>query len=58
MLNIIQCTNREKVMYDSGRLEGTLQIGGMITPQLMTPPTPSPGRNSRTSSESNTYPRV
>jgi hypothetical protein len=34
------------------------QIGGMLTPQLMTPPTPSPGRSSGTGSGSNTYPKV
>jgi hypothetical protein len=33
------------------------QIGGKLTPQLMTPPIPSPSRSSRTSSRSNTYSR-
>jgi hypothetical protein len=37
MLNIVQCTDREKVLYA---------------------PTPSPSRSSRTSSGSNTYPKV
>jgi hypothetical protein len=34
-----------------------LQIGGMLTPQLMTPPTPSPSRSSGASSGSNTLPK-
>jgi hypothetical protein len=29
MLNIAQCTDREKVLYASGRLTGPLPIGGM-----------------------------
>jgi hypothetical protein len=35
-----------------------LQIGEMLTPQLMTPPTPSLGKSSGTDSGSTTYPRV
>jgi hypothetical protein len=37
MLNIVQCTNREKVLYASGRLEGTATDWWALTPQLMTP---------------------
>jgi hypothetical protein len=58
MLNLAQCTDREKVLYASGRLEGTAQIGGMLTRQLMTTPTPSLSRSSEADSGSSTYPRA
>jgi hypothetical protein len=59
MLNIFQCTDKEKVLYASGRLEGTTADWcGMLTSQLMTPPTPSPSRSSGANSGSSTYPKV
>jgi hypothetical protein len=46
MLNIAQCTNREKVLYASGRLTAPLRIGGMHIALLMPPLTPLHGQNS------------
>jgi hypothetical protein len=58
MLNIIQCTDREKVLYASGRLEGNAADWWDAYTTAHDTPTPSPGRNSGASSGSNTYPKV
>jgi hypothetical protein len=58
MLNIVSVlTGRRSFMLQADWKEPP-QIGGMLTSQPMTPPTPSPGRSSGTNSRCNTYPKV
>jgi hypothetical protein len=58
MLNIVQCTNREKVLYASGRLEGTAADWSDAYTEAHDTPTSSADRNSGASLGSNTYPKV
>jgi hypothetical protein len=58
MLNIVQCTDREKVLYASSRLEGTAADWWDAYTAAHDTPTLSPGRSSGTSSGSNTYAKV
>jgi hypothetical protein len=51
MLNIAQCTNREKVLYALGTLLALLLTGGILPVLLMPLLTPSPGKNSQLISE-------
>jgi hypothetical protein len=50
-LKVVQCNNREKVLFASHQLEGPQQIGGMLTLKLMKNLKASTGRNSRTVSD-------
>jgi hypothetical protein len=58
MLNIVQCTDREKVLYASDRLEGTAADWWDAYIAAHDTPTPSPGRSLGTSLGSTIYPRV
>jgi hypothetical protein len=55
MLNIVQCFDREKVLYASGRLTGPMLISRILTLLPMMPPILSPGQNSLHSSETTTF---
>jgi hypothetical protein len=46
-LQVVQCNNREKVLFASHQLMGPLQIGGMLMLKLMKNSKASIGRNSR-----------
>jgi hypothetical protein len=58
MLNIVQCSDRERSFMLQVDWKELLQISGMLTPQLMTPLAPSHGRSSETDSGNRTYPKV
>jgi hypothetical protein len=58
MLNIIQCTDREKVLYASGRLEGTAADWWNAYNATHDTPNTITWQSLGASSESNTYPKV
>jgi len=58
MLDIAQCTDRERVLYASRRLEGTAAAWWDAYIVAHNAPTPSPGRNLEPSSERTIYPRA
>jgi hypothetical protein len=58
MLNLAQCTDREKVLYASGRLEGTAADWWDAYTAAHDNPDTISCRNSEASSGSNTYPKA